>query len=98
MTVSVRCRMKSVWLRASTTAGCFPWAIFALSIGAISLLFMMIRDGAATQVASYMYLTPPVTALMAWALFAEPITLTTLLGTALTVVALWLVLRPGRMT
>ncbi len=74
------------------------WSIFALSIGAISLLFMMIRDGAATQVASYMYLTPPVTALMAWALFAEPITLTTLLGTALTVVALWLVLRPGRMT
>ena len=69
------------------------WSIFALSIGAISLLFMMIRDGAATQVASYMYLTPPVTALMAWALFAEPITLTTLLGTALTVVALWLVLR-----
>ncbi len=72
------------------------WSIFALSIGAISLLFMMIRDGAATQVASYMYLTPPVTALMAWALFAEPITLTTLAGTALTVVALWLVLRPGR--
>ncbi len=72
------------------------WSIFALSIGAISLLFMMIRDGAATQVASYMYLTPPVTALMAWALFAEPITLTTLAGTALTVLALWLVLRPGR--
>ena len=79
-------------------AAALLWSIFALSIGAISLLFMMIRDGAATQVASYMYLTPPVTALMAWALFAEPITLTTLLGTALTVVALWLVLRPGRMT
>jgi len=71
------------------------WSIVALSIGAISLLFMMIRDGAATQVTSYLYLTPPVTALMAWVLFAEPITMTTLLGTALTVLALLLVLRPG---
>ncbi len=69
------------------------WSIVALSIGAISLLFMMIRDGAATKVTSYLYLTPPVTALMAWALFAEPITLTTLVGTAMTVVALWLVVR-----
>lgn len=72
------------------------WSIVALSIGAISLLFMMIRDGAATQVSSYMYLTPPVTALMAWVLFAEPITLTTVAGTALTVLALLLVLRPVR--
>jgi drug/metabolite transporter (DMT)-like permease len=71
------------------------WSIVALSIGAISLLFMMIRDGAATQVTSYLYLTSPVTALMAWVLFAEPITMTTLLGTALTVLALLLVLRPG---
>ena len=51
---------------------------------------MMIRDGAATRVTSYLYLTPPLTAMMAWVLFGEPITLTTLAGTALTVVALWL--------
>ena len=67
------------------------WSVLALSIGAITLLFIMIRDGAATRVTSYLYLTPPVTALMAWVLFAEPITATTLAGTALTVVALWLV-------
>jgi drug/metabolite transporter (DMT)-like permease len=67
------------------------WSVFALSIGAITLLFMMIRDGAATRVTSYLYLTPPLTAMMAWVLFGEPITLTTLAGTALTVVALWLV-------
>jgi len=71
------------------------WSVLALSIGAISLLFMMIRDGAATQVTSYLYLTPPVTALMAWVLFAEPVTLTTILGTVLTVLALLLVLRPA---
>ena len=45
------------------------WAIFALSIGAISLLFIMIRDGEATRVTSLMYLTPPTTALMSWFLF-----------------------------
>jgi len=68
------------------------WSIFALSIGAITLLFIMIRDGAATRVTSLLYLTPPLTALMAWILFAEPITLTTIFGTALTVLALWLVM------
>ncbi len=71
--------------------GALLWSVLALSIGAITLLFIMIRDGAATSVTSYLYLTPPVTALMAWVLFAEPITATTLAGTALTVVALWLV-------
>ncbi len=73
--------------------GALLWSIFALSIGAITLLFIMIRDGAATRVTSLLYLTPPLTALMAWILFAEPITFTTVFGTALTVLALWLVMR-----
>ncbi|MES3006489.1 MAG: DMT family transporter [Pseudomonadota bacterium] len=67
------------------------WSVLALSMGAITLLFIMIRDGAATRVTSYLYLTPPVTAVMAWLLFDEPMTPVTLTGTALTVVALWLV-------
>ena len=41
----------------------------------ISLLFMMIRKGAATKVTSLLYLTPPTTAIMAWLLFDEPFTL-----------------------
>ena len=36
--------------------GSLVWAVIALSIGAISLLFMMIREGRATQVTSLMYL------------------------------------------
>lgn len=62
-------------------AGALLWSVLVLSIGAISLLFLLIRRGAArsaagsaTQVASLMYLTPAVTALMAWVLFGEPIT------------------------
>jgi len=52
--------------------GALIWSIFPLSIGSISLLFMMIRKGAATKVSSLLYLTPPTTALMAWLLFDEP--------------------------
>lgn len=77
--------------------GALLWSIFALSIGAISLLFIMIRDGAATKVTSLLYMTPPTTAVMAWFLFDEPITLMTVMGTAVTVVALLLVIRsPGK--
>ena len=48
--------------------GALLWSIFPLSIGSISLLFMMIRKGAATKVTSLLYLTPPTTAAMAWLL------------------------------
>ncbi|MBB6591137.1 DMT family transporter [Ralstonia solanacearum] len=51
--------------------GALAWSVLALSIGAISLLFMLIRQGAATKVTSLLYLTPPTTAVMAWALFGE---------------------------
>lgn len=51
--------------------GALAWSVVALSIGAISLLFLLIRQGAATRVSSLMYLTPPTTAVMAWLLFGE---------------------------
>ncbi len=47
------------------------WSSFALSIGAMFLLYALIRKNAATHVSSLMYLTPPVTALLAWLLFGE---------------------------
>ena len=67
--------------------GAWAWSVFALSIGAICLLFLLIRRGAATRVASLMYLTPTVTALMAWAAFDEPLTLTMLAGMAISAFA-----------
>lgn len=69
------------------------WAVLALSIGAISLLFVMIRNGEATRVTSLMYLTPPTTAIMAWLLFNEPITWTIIFGIAITMSAVILVNR-----
>jgi drug/metabolite transporter (DMT)-like permease len=73
--------------------GALLWAIFPLSIGSISLLFMMIRKGAATKVTSLLYLTPPTTAAMAWFLFDEPFTLLMGLGLLLTMTGVVLVNR-----
>jgi drug/metabolite transporter (DMT)-like permease len=47
------------------------WLVLVLSLGAITLLLILIRRGKATTVTSLMYLVPPVTALIAWALFDE---------------------------
>lgn len=76
--------------------GALLWSILALSLGATSLLFVLIRRGAATRVASLMYLTPAVTAVMAWALFAEPITWWMLAGIVLTATGVATMLRRRR--
>ncbi len=47
------------------------WLVVVLSLGAITLLYLLIRRGAAAKVASLFYLVPPVTAVMAFALFGE---------------------------
>ncbi len=47
------------------------WSVFAVSIGAIFLLFRLIGRSQALNVTSLMYLTPPTTAVMAWLLFGE---------------------------
>jgi drug/metabolite transporter (DMT)-like permease len=73
--------------------GALLWSVLAISIGAISLLFVLIREGAATQVTGLLYLTPPTTALMAWVLFDEPITLWTITGMAATAIGVWMVMR-----
>ena len=73
--------------------GALAWSVLALTLGGSSLLYMLIQRGAATAVSSLMYLVPPTTALMAWLLFGEAITVATVLGTALTALGVWLVVR-----
>lgn len=67
------------------------YLVVVLSLGAVFLLFWLIRHGAATKVASLMYLVPPCTALIAWPLFGETYTLFSAAGMALAVIAVWLV-------
>lgn len=77
-------------------AAAMAWSVLGLTLGGSSLLYLLIQRGAATSVTSLLYLVPPTTALMAWVLFDETITWTTLLGTALTAVGVGLVVRAGR--
>jgi drug/metabolite transporter (DMT)-like permease len=58
------------------------WLVFVLSFGAIWLLYFLIKRQAATRVVSLFYLTPPFTALMAYALFDERLGLLALAGMA----------------
>ncbi len=69
------------------------WSVLALSIGAIFLLFALIRKNAATHVSSLMYLTPPVTALLAWLMFGESFGIPGAVGMLLAVTGVAFVVR-----
>jgi drug/metabolite transporter (DMT)-like permease len=67
------------------------WLVFGLSLGAIWLLYFLIRRQAAARVLSLFYLTPPVTALMAWLMFNEQLSPLALAGMAVCVAGVALV-------
>jgi drug/metabolite transporter (DMT)-like permease len=66
------------------------WLVLVLSLGAVTLLNVLIRSGSAVNVASLFYLVPPATAVVAWALFGETLTGLALLGMVFTVLGVWL--------
>jgi drug/metabolite transporter (DMT)-like permease len=66
------------------------WLILVLSLGAISLLHLLIRHGAATRVSALFYLTPPTTALLAFVIFDERLSALALLGMATAAFGVWL--------
>jgi drug/metabolite transporter (DMT)-like permease len=69
------------------------WSVLVLSLGGSSLLMMLIQRGAATRVTSLLYLVPPCTALLAWALFGERMAASGWAGMALCAIGVGLVLR-----
>ncbi len=71
------------------------WLVVVLSFGAVWLLYFLIRRQAATRVVSLFYLTPPCTALMAFALFGERLSLLAITGMAACVGGVALVNRRG---
>ena len=69
------------------------WLAVVLSVGTFTLLYFLIRRGAASRVVSLFYLVPPMVAVEAWILFGETITRTALAGMMLTVLAVAIVTR-----
>jgi drug/metabolite transporter (DMT)-like permease len=74
------------------------WLIFALSFGAILLLFFLLRSGSAASVSSLYYLVPAATAIEAYFIFDEHISLISLIGTLITVIGVWLVVSKQKET
>ena len=69
------------------------WLVVVLSFGAITLLYILIREGAASKVASLFYLVPPVVAVEGYFLFGEVLSLSALAGMAIAVIGVALVTR-----
>jgi drug/metabolite transporter (DMT)-like permease len=74
------------------------WSVLVLSVGAINLLYVLLRHGAAADVARLFYLVPPVTALMALVLFGERLDALAVAGMVLIAIAVALARRGGRLS
>jgi drug/metabolite transporter (DMT)-like permease len=73
--------------------GAVLWMVLALSVTAILLFLVMIREGEASKVVSYFYLVPPLTALEAWLLFDETLNIYALCGIGVTVAGVYLTVK-----
>ena len=79
-------------VRIAATLG---WSVLVLSIGATIVLYMLLRRGDASRVASLLYLVPPLTAVMAWIGFGERLAPLTIAGMVLTATGVALVAGRG---
>lgn len=73
--------------------GALAWSIVVLTGGGISLLFLMLRRGAAAQVTSYFYLVPGITAVIALLVFGETLGPLAVAGMAVAVLGVALATR-----
>ncbi len=75
------------------TIAAMTWAVLVTSIGANTLLLVLLRRGAVSRTAALLYLMPPMVALQAWIGFGETLTPMQLAGMAITVLGVALVTR-----
>lgn len=72
------------------------WMVVALSLGAISILYFLIRRGAVGRLSSLFFLVPGVTAAMAWAMFGETYGPLEFVGLIVAAIGVALVVQPFR--
>ena len=68
------------------------WLVLVLSIGAVSLLYILIRHGEVSRIAGLFYLVPAVTAVLAWLLFGETLLPVQMVGMVVCAAAVMLVM------
>ncbi|WDS37575.1 DMT family transporter [Pseudoxanthomonas sp.] len=73
------------------------WLVVVNSVGGFALLFLLIRRGAATQVAALFFLMPPVTAVFGHFTLGEHLTWLKAAGFACAASGVWLATRPQGM-
>lgn len=66
------------------------WSVLGISMGAILLLLYLLRRGQVSRAASLIYLVPPIAALQAAVIFGEDLTVPMIVGTAISVVGVYL--------
>ena len=74
------------------------WLVLVLSVGAVLLLMLLIREGAVSQVASLFYLVPVATAVESYFLFNETLTLVQIAGMALIIGAVLVIRQTPKKT
>lgn len=80
-----------VW--SAHLTGALAWSVLVLTVLGGSLLFLLIQRGAVMSVTSLFYLVPPATAMMAWVLFDEHLSVLIGIGVVLTALAVGLVVK-----
>ncbi len=67
------------------------WLVIVLSLGAISLLYIMLRHGKVSKITGLFFLVPSITALIAWPLFGETLNAIQLSGMAVCAIGVFIV-------
>jgi drug/metabolite transporter (DMT)-like permease len=69
------------------------WSVLVLSIGGILLFMTVLKHGEVSRATAFIYLVPPMTALLAFAIFGETLTAAQLGGMAVTALGVFLATR-----
>lgn len=70
------------------------WTALAISIGAVSVLYIMIRRTEVSRVASVFFLMPVSAAILAFLLFGQTLTTTAIVGIAVTALGVFMARKP----
>jgi drug/metabolite transporter (DMT)-like permease len=72
------------------------WSVLGTSVAAILLLLYLLNKGQVSRVASLVYLVPPLAAVQALVFLGEPLTVLTIVGTAIVVAGVYLANYKGK--